>query len=100
MVRSLPDFASITRARMHAARESLAAGDSCVTLYRRQGLDTDVAVHIRHPETPGEEGPSRLGLQLASALKALGLVEHTLWQETAEHVPATPVGSGISESVD
>ena len=64
-------------------RESLVAGDerSGVTLYRREGLDTDVAVHIRHREPPGKEGPSDLGLRLASALRALGLVEHTLWTE-------------------
>ncbi len=63
-------------------RESLAAEDERwqVTLYRRQGLETDVTVHIRHPEAGGD-GPSPLGLQLASSLKALGLVEHTLWQE-------------------
>ncbi len=63
-------------------RESLGpVGESSqITLYRRDGLETDVAVHIRHQEAL-EEAPSRLGLQLASALRALGLVEHTLWQE-------------------
>lgn len=63
--------------------ESLADRDehSEVKLYRREGLDTDVAVHIRHRDTPETEGPSALGLQLASALRALGLVEHTLWKE-------------------
>ena len=64
-------------------RESLGSGreDVEVTLYRRDGLETDVAVHLRHPEASGKAGPSRLGLRLASALRALGLVEHTLWQE-------------------
>ncbi len=64
-------------------RESLGAeGDDVeVTLYRRDGLETDVAVHIRHLEAPASDGPSGLGLQLASALRALGLVEHTRWQE-------------------
>lgn len=64
-------------------RESLGAEgeDAEVTLYRRDGLETDVAVHIRHLDSPGKDGPSGLGLQLASALRALGLVEHTLWQE-------------------
>ncbi len=64
-------------------RESLATGDEHaeVKLYRREGLDTDVAVHIRHRDKPEMEGPSALGLQLASALRALGLVEHTLWKE-------------------
>ncbi len=64
-------------------RESLGTDDTDteVTLYRRDGLETDVAVHIRHLGAPGREGPSGLGLQLASALRALGLVEHTLWGE-------------------
>ena len=64
-------------------RESLAAeGETTeVTLYHREGLGTDFAVHIRDLEAPGNAGPSRLGLQLASALRTLGLVEHTLWEE-------------------
>jgi hypothetical protein len=52
-----------------------------VTLYRREDLETDVAVHIQHRKTPGGKGPSDLGLHLASALRAYGLVEHTLWTE-------------------
>lgn len=67
-------------------RESLGAGsegDGVVTLYRRLGLDTDVAVHIRGPGDPEAQKPSSLGLRLAEALRALGLVEHTLWQELA-----------------
>ena len=52
-----------------------------VTLYRRQGLESDLAVHILH--ATGGRGPkaSDLGLRLASALKAYGLVEHTVWEE-------------------
>ncbi len=52
-----------------------------VTLYRRQGLETDLAVHLRHLGGAGD-GPSALGLRLASALRSWGLVEHTLWQES------------------
>ena len=52
-----------------------------VTIYRRDGLETDLAVHIHHLEVPGAEGPSRLGLQLASSLRVFGLVEHTVWEE-------------------
>jgi hypothetical protein len=56
-------------------------GAGVVTLYRRDGLETDVAIHIHHRSSSPGEGPSSLGLRLASALKALGLVEHTMWEE-------------------
>ena len=52
-----------------------------VTLYRRDGLDTDITVHLHHLEPSGEKGPSSLGLHLASSLRSLGLLEHTLWDE-------------------
>ena len=55
-------------------------GASALTLYRRHGLDTDLAVHIRH-QAAGGVGPSDLALCLASELRAYGLVEHTVWEE-------------------
>lgn len=54
---------------------------STLTLYRRHGLETDLAVHVRRDGTAGGEGPSDLALRLASELRAYGLVEHTLWEE-------------------
>ena len=52
-----------------------------VTIYRRQGLHTDLAIHLERASATEEEQASGLGLRLASALKAHGLVEHTLWKE-------------------
>ena len=52
-----------------------------VAIYRRSGLDTDVAVHIKYHGRGETAGPSALGLHLASALSAYGLVEHTVWEE-------------------
>jgi hypothetical protein len=52
-----------------------------VTLYRRQGLDTDLAVHVRYHAATGGQGPSDLALRLSSSLRAYGLVEHTKWEE-------------------
>jgi hypothetical protein len=52
-----------------------------VTLYRRHGLDTDVAIHIHHHGPRGETVPSALALHLANALRFSGLVEHTVWDE-------------------
>ncbi len=70
-------------------RESIDTGGhraDAVTLYRRSGLDTDVAVHIRYAEPRVGNGPSDLALHLASALRVFGIVEHTLWNEV-ERVP-------------
>ncbi|MCP4641796.1 MAG: hypothetical protein GY851_15240 [bacterium] len=61
-------------------RESIREEDAStqvVTLYRRRGLETDVAIHIDHPS----DEPSGLGVRLASALRAFGIVEHTTWEE-------------------
>jgi hypothetical protein len=52
-----------------------------VTRYRRSGLETDVAIHITSHDHDAAAGPSTLGLHVASALGAYGLVEHTLWEE-------------------
>ena len=57
-------------------------GAGVVTIYRCNGLDTDVAVHINHHRSGEKRAcPSALGLHLASALSAYGLVEHTLWED-------------------
>ncbi len=65
-------------------RESIRSGgedQAVLTLYRRHGLETDLAVHVRYTVVPEEAGPSDLGLKLAVALREYGLVEHTLWEE-------------------
>lgn len=56
--------------------------DGVFTIYRRNGLATDLAVHIRCDgnNTPV---PSRLGLQLVASLSVYGLVEHSVWEEMA-----------------
>jgi hypothetical protein len=51
-----------------------------VTIFRRCGLETDIALHLHHHDVSGS-GPSALALHLAAGLKALGLIEHTLWEE-------------------
>jgi len=65
-------------------REAIGAegdGTGAVSIYRRNGLDTDVAVHINSHGSGENAGRSVFGLHLASALSAYGLVEHTLWGE-------------------
>lgn len=52
-----------------------------VKIYRRSGLDTDVAIHINSRGRDGAAGPTTLGIRLASALSSYGLVVHTTWEE-------------------
>ena len=64
---------------------------STLELYRRHGLETDLAVHVRRHGTPGGEGPSDLALRLAAELRAYGLVEHTVWEELTVETPSVEV---------
>lgn len=52
-----------------------------VSMYRRNGMVTDVAIHIHHHNADGEGEPCALALHLANALREFGLVEHTVWEE-------------------
>jgi hypothetical protein len=52
-----------------------------VEVYRRNGLDTDIAVHIHHRRSNGGNGPSTLAFNLANALRSFGIVEHAVWEE-------------------
>ena len=64
--------------------ESIRSGDEAaesITVYRRHGLGTDIAIHIRRFETGRMNGPSALAYQLANSLRAYGLVEHTMREE-------------------
>jgi hypothetical protein len=60
--------------------------ESCrlVKLFRRALLDTDVCLHLYHDSHNVEDGGSSVGLRLASALKPLGMVHHTVWSEIEE----------------
>jgi hypothetical protein len=52
-----------------------------ITVYCRDDLGSDVAVHLLHPDHDRETGKSVLGLHLCAALKEYGLVKHTVWDE-------------------
>jgi hypothetical protein len=55
--------------------------DDTVTVFRRGGLETDIAIHIRHRRSNGGNGASILAFNLANALRTFGIVEHTTWEE-------------------
>ena len=80
-------------------RESIWAeshGSDVATLYRRHGLETDVAVHIRHDASAGLTSP--LAVHLAHALKAYGLVEHSVWEEMDGPAEGEQTGYHVSGS--
>ena len=75
-------------------KESIREGGkeaSTLMLYRRHGLETDLAVHVRRHGTAGGEGPSDLALRFAAELRAYGLVEHTVWEELTAETPSVEV---------
>ncbi len=80
-LRSSAESADVLSRRIRESIKTVEEGSKIVSLYRRKGLETDVAIHICRPEDPRTEGPSSLGIRLASALRALGIVEHTIWEE-------------------
>jgi hypothetical protein len=57
------------------------SGGATVTILRRNGLESDIAIHIRHRQVHEGNGPSTLAFNLANALRTFGIVEHTVWEE-------------------
>ncbi|MFC1857236.1 hypothetical protein ACFL9U_04320 [Thermodesulfobacteriota bacterium] len=49
--------------------------------YSRVRIDTDFSIHLFHDSKKVENNGSPLGLRLALALKAFGLVNHSIWIE-------------------
>jgi hypothetical protein len=58
-----------------------------VTMYRRHGVATDVAIHIRRNVSVADNSSSSLAVRLANALKDYGLVEHSVWEEIPGEEP-------------
>jgi hypothetical protein len=55
-------------------------GAPAVNLFRRHGLDTDLSIHIQSDSSDSARAHA-IALNLASELRAFGLVEHTRWEE-------------------
>ena len=60
-----------------------------IRVYHHSVVETDLSVHIHWESEPGSQDKSPLGLRLSSALKPLGLLNHSVWVETIarEFVP-------------
>ena len=54
-----------------------------ITIYHHSVVETDLSIHIHWESEKASESKSLLGLRFASALKPLGLVNHSVWVEAA-----------------
>jgi hypothetical protein len=52
-------------------------------VYHHSIVETDLSIHIYWESEPGSQGKSPLGLRFSSALRDLGLLNHSVWVETA-----------------
>jgi hypothetical protein len=62
-----------------------------IEIYRHSVVETDLSIHIYWESERGSQNKSPLGLRFSSALKPLGLLNHSVWVETAAR--EFPLGS-------
>jgi hypothetical protein len=53
-----------------------------IRVYHHSVVETDLSIHIYWQSEPGTQDKSPLGLRLFSALRNLGLLNHSVWVET------------------
>jgi hypothetical protein len=73
--------AQLKRLIIEVKRESK---KQAVKVYIRVLLNTDFSIHIIHDSKKIETSGSPLGLHIVSALKEVGLVNHSIWIEMHE----------------
>jgi hypothetical protein len=54
-----------------------------IRIYHHSVVETDLSIHIYWKSELGSQNKSPLGLRFASALRNLGLLNHSVWVETA-----------------
>ena len=54
-----------------------------IRIYHHSVVETDLSIHIYWNSEPGSQHKTPLGLKLSYALKNLGLLNHSVWVETA-----------------
>ena len=54
-----------------------------IKIYHHSVVETDLSIHIYWKSEPGSQHKTPLGLKFAYALKNLGLLNHSVWVETA-----------------
>ena len=66
-----------------------------IRIYHHSVVETDLSIHIYWKSEPGSQDKSSLGLRFSSALRNLGLLNHSVWVETA--ALEFPLSNGNSE---
>jgi len=59
-----------------------------IRIYHHSVVETDLSIHIHWRSEQGTQHKSALGLKFSYALKNLGLLNHSVWVETA--APGVP----------
>ena len=54
-----------------------------IRTYHHSVVETDLSIHIHWESKPGSQHKSPLGLKFSYALRNLGLLNHSVWVETA-----------------
>lgn len=69
-----------------------------IKIYHHSVVETDLSIHIYWKSEPGSQHKSPLGLRFSSALRNLGLLNHSVWVETG--ALKFPLSYGNSKSRD
>lgn len=60
---------------------AIEAEKEAIRVFRHEKLDSDICIVLFHNGQKTRTGGSPLGLHLAAALREVGLVNHTIWNE-------------------
>ncbi len=69
-----------------------------IKIYHHSVVETDLSIHIFWKSEPGSQNKSPLGLRFSSALRNLGLLNHSVWVEAG--ALKFPLNDGNSKSRD
>jgi hypothetical protein len=58
-----------------------------IKIYRRSVVKTDLSIHISWKSEQESQHKSPIGLMISSALRTMGLLNHSVWIETAATSP-------------
>ncbi len=73
-----------SKLRRLIAMDSKTGNQRVVQVYCRVLVESDFCIHLVHDSKKVEHSGSRLALQLVSALKEFGLVNHSVWVAVEE----------------